>query len=98
MERPARSHPLIFVVDPEPDFLRAIEQLLQNDGYCATDCLLTDDPLAAITQPGPDLLFLAFPSHEPRAWMRLGQLDADPTTSSIPIIATSTDPDNLAAF
>src|SRR3954469_19462924 len=98
MECPARSHPLIFVVDPEPDFLTAIEQLLQIDGYCPTVCLLTDDPLAAIAQRPPDLLIIAFPYHEPRAWMLLDQLDADPTTSSIPIIATSTDPDNLAAF
>ena len=98
MERPARSHPLVFVVDPEPDFLAAIEQVLQMEGYRATVCLLTDDPFAAIVQRQPDLLVIAFPYHNPLAWTLLDRLDTDPVTSAIPIIATSTDPDNLTAF
>ena len=98
MERPARSQPLIFVVDPEPSFLAAVEQVLEEAGYRATVCLTQDTSLAAIARQLPDLLIMAFPYHEPRAWRLLDQLDADPKTSAIPIIATSTDADNLAAF
>jgi CheY-like chemotaxis protein len=98
MESPAWAHPLVFVVDPEPDFLCAVQSLLEGDGYRAGVCLLREDPYPAIAERCPDLLVIAFPYHEPRAWALLAQLDADPTTSSIPIIATSTDPDNLVAF
>ena len=98
MEQPARIRPLVFVTNGDPIFLLTLKQLLVDEGFDALTMPLSDRPFEEIRRTQPDLLVIDFPYHEELAWQLLDQLDADPITESIAIIATSTDPGNLSTF
>jgi DNA-binding response OmpR family regulator len=98
MEQPMRTRPLVFVTNGDPIFLLTLKQLLIDEGFDALTMPLIDHPFGEIKRTRPDLLIIDFPYHEELAWQLLDQLDADPTTQQIAIIATSTDPGNLSTF
>jgi DNA-binding response OmpR family regulator len=98
MEPFTRSRPLVFVTNGDPDFLLMVKELLESEGYAAETMPLVDHPLPEIVRLLPDLLIIDFPHRDQLAWDLIGQLDATPATSMMPVIATSTDPDNLARF
>ena len=98
MEQPVRTRPLVFVTNGDPIFLLTLKQLLIDEGFDALNMPLSDRPFEENMRTQPDLLVIDFPYHEELAWQLLDQLDADPTTQKIAIIATSTDPGNLSTF
>ncbi len=98
MESPIRIRPLVFVTNGEADFLLVMQQLLEDEGYDALVMQLADHPFADIVRTLLDLIGLDFPYHEAPAWDLLTKLDADLTTRLIPVLAISTDPDNLTIF
>src|SRR4051794_33623056 len=98
MESLARTRPLVFVTNGDPTFLLTVKELLESEGYAAVTMPLVEHPFPEIVRLQPDLLIIDFPYQEHPAWELIEQLDATPTTSSIPVIATSTDADNLARF
>jgi DNA-binding response OmpR family regulator len=92
------TRPLVFVTNGDPTFLSMVQDLLELEGYAAETMPLVDGPFREIVRLLPDLLIIDFPYQEQPAWDLLAQLDATPTTQMIPVIATSTDPENLAQF
>ena len=98
MESPIRIRPLVFVTNGEADFLLVMQQLLEDAGYDALVMQLADHPYAEIARALPDLIILDFPYRQSLAWSMLMQLEADPITRLIPILAISTDADNLISF
>jgi DNA-binding response OmpR family regulator len=93
-----RTQPLVFVTNGDPTFLSMVKELLEEEGYAAETMPLVDQPFAEIVRLQPALLIIDFPYREQPAWELIEQLDATPATCMLPIIATSTDPDNLAQF
>src|SRR6476469_3017375 len=98
MEHPHRNELLVFVVNTEPDFLTTTRMLLEDEGYAACTMRLADDPFPEIVRTGPDLLMLDFPYRENAAWQLLDQLGSHQATCAVPVIASSTDPENLAGI
>ncbi len=90
--------PLIFVTNGDPIFLSTMKTLLEDEGYSAVTMPLVEHPFAEIVRLLPDLLIIDFPYREQPAWDLIEQLDATPATCAMPMIATSTDRDNLAQF
>jgi len=93
-----RPHPLVFVTNGDPTFLLMVKDLLEDEGYAAVTMPLVEHPFPEIVRLLPDLLIIDFPYQEQPAWDLLEQLDTTPATQAIAIIATSTDPENLARF
>src|SRR4051794_2520587 len=98
MEPLARTRPLVFATNGDPDFLLMAEELLESVGYAAVTMLLIDLPFTEIVRLLPDLLIIDFPYGDQLAWALLAMLDANPATRLLPIIATSTHPDSLRRF
>lgn len=99
IESPVRIKPLVFAIDGESDFLQAIKELLEEEGYTAQVMLIADQPFAEIVRAQPDLLLIDFPYRNDQSfWALLAQIDAHPVTRMIPSIALSTDPGKLTAF
>jgi len=98
MEPLTRTQPLVFVTNGDPTFLIMVKELLESEGYAAATMALVDQPFPEIVRLLPDLLIIDFPYQEQPAWDLIEQLDATPATYLIPIVATSTDPENLAQF
>src|SRR6187549_2088373 len=98
MKHKDRNESLVFVVNTEPDFLATMRMLLEDEGYAACTMGLFDDPFPEIVRTEPDLLMLDFPYREDAAWQLLDQLGTHPATCTIPVIASSTDPENLAGI
>src|SRR6478609_7876099 len=96
MEPLTCTRPLVFVTNGDADFLRTVKELLEEEGYAAATMPLADQPFPEIVRLLPDLLIIDFPYQEQPAWELIEQLDATPATCLLPVIATSTDPDNLA--
>ena len=97
-EGPLWSKPLVFAIDGESEFLLVIREVLEDQGYETQIMPLADHPYEDIARTLPDLIILDFPYRQSLAWSLLNKLDADLTTRGIPVLAVSTDPDNLAAF
>ena len=98
MEHPHRNELLVFVVNTEPDFLTTMRMLLEDEGYAACTMRLIDDPFPEIVRTEPDLLMIDFPYREEAAWQLLDRLGTHPATCAIPVIASSTDPENLVGI
>jgi CheY-like chemotaxis protein len=98
MDPLARTQPLVFVTNGDPTFLLMVKELLESEGYAAETMPLVDGPFPEIVRLRPDLLIIDFPYQEQPAWELLDHLDATPVTRTIPMIATSTDRENLAQF
>jgi len=96
--RTNRTRPLVFVTNGDGDFLLAMQQLLEDEGYTPVVMELIDDPYPTIARLLPDLLVIDFPYQEMLAWDLLDRLDANPETWAMPMIATSTDRENLDRF
>jgi len=98
MESLTRTQPMVFVTNGDATFLIMVKELLESEGYVAEIMPLVDHPFPEIVRLLPDLLIIDFPHREQLAWDLIEQLDATPATCAMPIIATSTDPNNLALF
>jgi DNA-binding response OmpR family regulator len=98
MEPLTRTRPLVFVTNGDPTFLIMVKDLLEGEGYAVETMRLIDDPFPEIVRLLPDLMIIDFPYQEQHAWDLLAKLDATPATWMMPIIATSTDPENLWRF
>jgi len=98
MDPLARTRPPVFVTNGDPTFLLMVKELLESEGYAAETMPLIDGPFPEIVRLLPDLLIIDFPYQQQLAWELLGQLDANPATRMLPIIATSTHQPNLRQF
>lgn len=86
----------IVVINSEDAFLIAVRMLLEDEGYGVTTASYRDeDPFPKIVAAAPALIILDFVHGEPHGWGLLARLDGDERTRTIPLIATSTDPELL---
>jgi two-component system phosphate regulon response regulator PhoB len=96
MTIPERLASPIAVINSEDAFLIAVRMLLEDEGHqVITASYRTEDPFPRVVAARPALIILDFVHGEPDGWDLLRKLDGDTQTSSIPLIATSTDQELL---
>lgn len=81
----------IVVINAEADFLIAVRSLLEDDGYTVSTIHVDQEPFARVIAEQPAAIVLDFVYEQPEAWHLMAELDADPRTRDIPLLATSTD-------
>ena len=85
------------MVDHDPDFLRLLAELLRDEGYDAAVPPDIQQPAQFVKQRRPDLLILDVIYHQMAdAQTILDELELDPSTTGIPVLACSTTPAMLA--
>ncbi len=83
-----RKH--IFAVNSSPDFLLIIRELLEDEGYAVTTCDFEPNVFTRIVMRQPDVLIIDMAVGEEAGWDLLERLHAEPATTGIPVVVTST--------
>ncbi|CAN5396464.1 hypothetical protein BH09CHL1_BH09CHL1_03180 [soil metagenome] len=81
----------IVVINAEADFLIAVRSLLEDEGYTVSTIHVFEEPFKLVIAEQPAAIVLDFVYEKPEAWQLLTELDSDPRTREIPLLATSTD-------
>ena len=84
-----RKH--IFAVNSSPDFLLIIQELLEDEGYAVTTSDFEPNVFTRIVMRQPDALIIDLAVGE-AGWDLLERLHAEPATTGIPMLVTSTSP------
>jgi CheY-like chemotaxis protein len=85
-----RKH--IFAVNSSPDFLLIIRELLEDEGYAVTTSAFEPNVFTRIVMRQPDGLIIDVAVGEAAGWELLERLHAEPATTGIPVLVTSTSP------
>jgi len=85
-----RKH--IFAVNSSPDFLLIIRELLEAEGYAVTTSDFEPNVFTRIVMRQPDALIIDVAVGETAGWDLLERLLAEPATTGIPVLVTSTSP------
>ena len=85
-----RKH--IFAVNSSPDFLLIIRELLEDEGYAVTTSDFEPNVFTRIVMRQPDVLIIDVAVGEAAGWDLLERLHAEPATTGIPMLVTSTSP------
>jgi CheY-like chemotaxis protein len=85
-----RKH--IFAVNSSPDFLLIIRELLEDEGYAVTTSDFETNVFTRIVMRQPDALIIDLAVGEEAGWDLLQRLHAEPATTGIPVLVTSTSP------
>jgi CheY-like chemotaxis protein len=88
-----RKH--VFAVNSSPDFLLIVRELLEDEGYAVTTSEFEPKLFTRIVMRQPDALVIDVAVGEPAGWELLERLRAEPATSDIPTLVTSTSPELL---
>jgi DNA-binding response OmpR family regulator len=88
-ESTARPH--VVVVNSEPDFLIAVRELLEEEGYDVSTMHVDESPFEVIITVRPAVIVIDFVYQKPDGWNLLARLDEDDHARTIPLVATSTD-------
>src|SRR5688500_12753602 len=83
-----RKH--IFAVNSSPDFLLIIRELLEDEGYAVTTSEFEPNVFTRIVMRQPDALIIDVAVGETAGWELLERLHAEPATTGIPMLVTST--------
>ena len=86
--RTPRTH--IFAVNSSPDFLLIIRELLEEEGYAVTTSDFEPNVFTRIVMRQPDALIIDVAVGETAGWELLERLHAEPATTGIPVLVTST--------
>lgn len=84
-----RKH--VVAVNSEPDFLEAIRTLLQEEHYNVTTTNNVSTTFDSMIALEPDLVIIDIRFGHDASWDLFVRLNEDPTTTSYPMILTSTD-------
>jgi DNA-binding response OmpR family regulator len=85
-----RKH--IAVINSSPDFLLIVRELFEEEGYAVTTSDFGHTVFARIVMQHPDALIVDVAVGQPEGWELLERLNAEPATSDIPVLVTSTTP------
>jgi CheY-like chemotaxis protein len=88
--RTPRKH--VFAVNSSPDFLLIVRELLEDEGYAVTTSILEPNVFTRIVMRQPDALIVDLAVGEEAGWDLLRRLHAEPATTGIPLLVTSTSP------
>jgi CheY-like chemotaxis protein len=88
-----RKH--VFAVNSSPNFLLIVRELLEGEGYAVTTSEFEPNVFTRIVMRQPDALIVDVAVGESEGWELLERLRADPTTTGIPTLVTSTSPEFL---
>src|SRR5918997_5288704 len=88
--RTPRKH--IFAVNSSPDFLLIIRELLEEEEYAVTTSDFEPNVFTRIVMRQPDALIIDVAVGEEAGWDLLERLHAEPATTGIPLLVTSTSP------
>jgi chemosensory pili system protein ChpA (sensor histidine kinase/response regulator) len=85
-----RKH--IFAINGSPDFLNVIRDLFQDEGYNVTTTNFVPNSFQQIAALDPDALIVDIVVGQRAGWELLEQINAEATTTGIPVLIVSTDP------
>ena len=85
-----RKH--IFAINGSPDFLNVIRELFQDEGYNVTTTNFVPNSFEQIAALAPDALIVDIVVGQRAGWELLEQINAEATTTGIPVLIVSTDP------
>ncbi len=88
-----RKH--IFAINGSPDFLNVIRDLLQEEDYNVTTTNFVPNSFDQIAALEPDALIVDIAVGKRVGWELLEQLNAEASTTGIPVLVVSTDPNLL---
>ncbi len=89
-QRTPRKH--IFAANGSPDFLLILRELLEDEGYAVTTSDFEPNVFTRIVMRQPDALVVDVAVGEEAGWDLLRRLHAEPATTGIPVLVTSTSP------
>jgi len=92
-QRTPRKH--VFAVNSSPDFLLIVRELLEAEGYAVTTSEFAPNVFTRIVMRQPDALVIDVAVGEEAGWDLLRRLHAEPATTDIPALVTSTSPELL---
>jgi len=92
-QRTPRKH--VFAVNSSPDFLLIVRELLEAEGYAVTTSDFASNVFTRIVMRQPDALVIDVAVGEEAGWDLLRRLHAEPATTDIPALVTSTSPELL---
>lgn len=92
-QRTPRAH--VFAVNSSPDFLLIVRELLEDEGYAVTTSDFASNVFTRIVMRQPDALIIDVAAGETAGWDLLRRLHAEPATTDIPAVVTSTSPELL---
>ena len=82
----------IFAINGSPDFLNVIRDLFQDEGYNVTTTNFVPNSFQQIAALDPDALIVDIVVGQRAGWELLEQINAEATTTGIPVLIVSTDP------
>ena len=82
----------IFAVNSSPDFLLILRELLEDEGYAVTTSVFDRNVFTRIVMRQPDALIVDLAVGAEGGWDLLRRLHAEPATTGIPVLITSTSP------
>ena len=85
-----RKH--IFAINGAPEFLNVIRDLFQDEGYNVTTTNFVPNSFAQIAGLEPDALIVDIVVGQRAGWELLEQINAEASTTGIPVLIVSTDP------
>ena len=85
-----RKH--IFAINGAPEFLNIIRDLFQDEGYNVTTTNFVPNSFEQIAALAPDALIVDIVVGQQAGWELLEQINAEATTTGIPVLIVSTDP------
>ncbi len=92
-DRARRKH--VFAVNSSPDFLLIVREVLADEGYAVTTSDFEPNVFTRIVMRQPDVLTVDVAVGETAGWELLERLHAEPATTDIPVLVTSTSPELL---
>jgi len=88
--------PRVIVVDDDPGFIDLMTELLEEWGWDLVTCSQAESALACVKRDQPDAVLLDIRLNARQSgWDILDGLQADPTTSTIPVVICSAAADEL---
>lgn len=88
----------IAVVNDDTAFLELMNELLSDEGYATTIMKVSDEAFTRIKELRPDLVIIdIWMQRADNGWEVLNLIKLEPSTSSIPVIVSSTDIRDLEA-
>ena len=91
--RTPRTH--VFAVNSSPDFLLIVRELLEVEGYAVTTSTFAPNVFTRIVMRQPDALIVDVAVGETAGWELLERVFAEPATTGISVLVTSTSPELL---
>ena len=88
-----RKH--VFVINGAPDFLDLMRELFQGESYNVTTTNYVPNSFAQVAALKPDAVVLDLVLGERDGWELLERLHAEASTTGIPVLVVSTNPDLL---